>query len=354
MKRVWIVFSFVLALLVGTSACQQEASAPAPGQWKSDNHLVFSGGRGNFPRIGNWLLEGMFGQYPRGEFTGEILMTGNGYAVEMDNILAGDAQLGVSTPAATPYMSAKGNGLFSAPNPNLRGLLKIPRRMFIIFAVREDLGVSSIEDIVDNRVPLRLATGLMTGDDTKTFTCLEILNQYGITVDSLQAQGGDIVQVGPRAHAAIADGRANALCDQGANIDSEAWKDVNETTPMRMLSIRQDVLNDMASIYGYDNVPRTFEQGAYPGVLEDVSTLAYDDWIVVGDARIPDDMAYRIVKAGVENIDRWLSWYPESSPDSDTDALGLIRPEPRLMWQNLGVPLHPGAERFFREMGYMR
>src|SRR6266849_6078448 len=69
-------------------------AAPQPaGQrhWQARNHLGFSGGIGNFPRVGAWLISGLFGQFPPGQFTGEVFITGNGYGVEMRNIQDGYA-----------------------------------------------------------------------------------------------------------------------------------------------------------------------------------------------------------------------------------------------------------------------
>ena len=87
-------------------------------------------------------------------------------------------------------------------------------------------------------------------------------------------------------------------------------------------------------------------------MLEDVTTLDYSDWIVVGDASIPDDLAYKIVKAAADNIPAWNRQDPSIQPE-ESGAFGNLAPNPKTMWKDLGAPLHPGAERYYKEMGLM-
>jgi TRAP-type uncharacterized transport system substrate-binding protein len=85
-----------------------------------------------------------------------------------------------------------------------------------------------------------------------------------------------------------------------------------------------------------------------------VTTVDYADWIVVGDASIPEDVGYKIAAAAVTGIPGWLNiGYDRQSFADSANKLGLIIPTPQKMWQDLGVPLHPGAERYFKEKGYM-
>ena len=117
----------LLCLAVGCQSAPQTATpAPMPTgtPWKGKTHLVISAARSNFPRLATWLFNGLSNEFPHREFTGEILFTGSGYAIEIRNMEEGRAQLAVMTPAATSFMASKGVGLFSKPYPNLRGLFK--------------------------------------------------------------------------------------------------------------------------------------------------------------------------------------------------------------------------------------
>src|SRR3990172_8846438 len=170
MKRTWIIILLGAGLSLGSVACQRPAetppSTPAAALWKGSTHLVISSARANFPRMAAWLFNGLYPQFPHRQFTGEILFTGSGYAIELLNMQQGIAQLAVTTPAATPYMALHGVGLFKTPYPNVRGILKIGQRDPITFGVRADLGVNTVEDIIQKKVPLKIAVGHQDGDDT--------------------------------------------------------------------------------------------------------------------------------------------------------------------------------------------
>ena len=75
--------------------------------------------------------------------------------------------------------------------------------------------------------------------------------------------------------------------------------------------------------------------------------------IVVGDASIPDDVAYNIPKAAAENVAAWSAQDQNLHP-SASGELGNHPVEPENMWKDLGAPLHPGAERYYREKGLMK
>jgi TRAP-type uncharacterized transport system substrate-binding protein len=163
-----------------------------------------------------------------------------------------------------------------------------------------------LHEIVQKKIPLKLATGAMDGEDTVTFVCLEILKGYGLTVDGLKAQGGDIISVGINGVPVLKQGRANAFCAQGTIIDVENWRDLNTKVPMRMVSIKQEVIDHLAT-YGFKKYPNVFRKGSYPSVVDDVTTVDYADWIVVGDASIPEDVGYKIAAAAVAGIPGWLN-----------------------------------------------
>ncbi len=75
--------------------------------------------------------------------------------------------------------------------------------------------------------------------------------------------------------------------------------------------------------------------------------------IVVGDASIPDDVAYNIPKAAAENVAAWSAQDQNLHP-SASGELGNHPVEPENIWKDLGAPLHPGAERYYREKGLMK
>ncbi len=349
---------FFCLLTIGCQPAQKPAETAVPQKpaitpWKGKTHLVISAARANFPRLGSWLFNGIYNEFPHREFTGNILFTGSGYAIEIRNIEDGEAQLAVTTPSATPYMAYKGVGLFSQPYPNLRGMFRIGQRDFITLGVRTDLGVTSFDDVIKKKIPLKIAAGFQDGDDTTGFLFAEFLKAYGTSIEELKSWGGEVVNVPVSTPGIkkIMAGEANAIFHEGMAAASRDWKELSAKIPMRILSIREDVIDKLAPL-GFHKFEQVFHKGRFPGVLDDVTTIDYSDWIVVGDASISEDLAYKIAKAAVENIPAWNTQDPTLHTEESSEVGNMI-PNPKTMWKDLGAPLHPGAEKYFKEKGYM-
>jgi uncharacterized protein len=315
-------------------------------------HLIFSGVTSNFPRIAVWLFQGMYQTLPRGTFRGDVLFIGDGAVVGTKRVCDGQAHFTVTTPAAVATMFYKGVGVADKPCPTLRGLFKIPQRDPITLAVRADLGVTSFEDIIKKKIPLKMAT---VPDSSRAIGFLypELLKAYGTSIEEVKSWGGGVVgaDLGGQAIAKVLSGEANALIQEGDVPVAPNWKTLNDKYPMRVLSISPQVMEKLQK-FGFMKADFILPKGKYPGVVEDVSTIDYSDWIVLADSSVPDEIAYDMARAGVERKAAFESQYPDMAP-MHSDILGQYQADPKDMWKNLGVPLHPGAAKYFKEKGLM-
>jgi TRAP transporter TAXI family solute receptor len=88
--------------------------------------------------------------------------------------------------------------------------------------------------------------------------------------------------------------------------------------------------------------PSLIPSGTYPSLKEDYRTVGLFNFAVI-HRDIPDDLAYRIVKTVFEHHDELVAIHPaarETVPGNiDRDTF---------------LPLHPGAERYYREHGVLR
>ena len=93
----------------------------------------------------------------------------------------------------------------------------------------------------------------------------------------------------------------------------------------------------MADTYG--TVTFTFEPGVYKSVTEPVPTIGtYTILIVRKD--LPEDLVYEITKLYFANKEELAK---------SIKALGELEPEEAA--KNTGFPLHPGAEKYYKEIG---
>jgi len=82
--------------------------------------------------------------------------------------------------------------------------------------------------------------------------------------------------------------------------------------------------------------------GTYPGIDKDVETVGMSAVLFCRDD-LSEEVVYNFTKSILENIEYLKGVYAALGELDMTEA-----------WQNLGAPLHPGAERYFREKGYIK
>jgi len=93
--------------------------------------------------------------------------------------------------------------------------------------------------------------------------------------------------------------------------------------------------------YYYDDV---IKAGTYEGQTEDVSTVAVGaQWVVSAD--VPEDLVYEITKALWNDSSRKLfdAGHAKAKDIQLSSALKAVN-----------TPLHPGAEKFYKEKGLIK
>src|SRR5690606_7372501 len=97
-----------------------------------------------------------------------------------------------------------------------------------------------------------------------------------------------------------------------------------------------------ALIEKYAFAPGEIPAGSYSGMVkEPVRTVAVNTTLAV-HKDVPEEIVYRITKIIAENADRVRATH---------DSAQVF--DPATAWQHVGAPLHPGAERYYREAGYL-
>lgn len=116
-----------------------------------------------------------------------------------------------------------------------------------------------------------------------------------------------------------------------------ALKALAGTTPIRLLSLTPDQVKQERASDG-TTVAATIPKGTYPGVDEDVLTVALPAGIYT-TRRLSTAKAYRITKAFWTNL---------TTLAQDAPAWRAVTPD---LLAALGTKLHPGALKYYREAG---
>jgi hypothetical protein len=138
--------------------------------------------------------------------------------------------------------------------------------------------------------------------------------------------------------AALRDGSIDAFFVVGAP-PIPAVRELAATVPIRLVPIEPDIVQRLAAEFTFYR-PSVIAAGTYPGVNEETPSAGFFALWLVG-AGIDSDLVYAITKSlWSEATGRLTAALPAAQRiDWDRALTGL------------SVPLHPGAERFYREAG---
>lgn len=312
-------------------------------------HVRFKADQGtaNFTRVCGWLAAGLRGRAaPDSSF---CIWMGTAYK---DNVLAlgrGEVDVALTTPPALAGMVRAGTGLFAGEAfEHLRAIGSVPQNDRLVLAVAAETGLTSYEDIKARRYPLKVSTNVNDGINGVGWGVELVFNAYGFSAADLRQWGGGIVPgqgPGDVLERAI-NGQADAVFHEA--IMSPAWVTLTERRAMRFLPIRSDILADFHQRYGLDTA--VIARGAFRGVEEDVPTLDWSNFVILVSKEMDDELAHTLAELLVETWDVLERQYRHIPPERSPVSYPL---NPRTTWANLKVPLHPGAQRYYEDKGYM-
>ena len=254
-------------------------------------------------------------------------------------VCRGDLELAFVNPSAMLTQAYRGTGLYSEPLP-VRVIASYPSYDRFVAAVHPRLGVTSLAKVAEQRMPLRASVREDATHSTRVLLD-QLLPLYGFTLADFEAWGGSLQLNGPPGDArrldGIRDGSIDIVFDEGI----PAWLNTGLENGLQPLHLEDDVLTKMEAI-GWRRV--ILPKDRFPLLERDVVTIDYSGWPLYTRASLPDEMAYKVCGAIAERAEyiRWESSYTGIAQIGvETEATPL------------DVPLHPGAERWYREQGYL-
>jgi TRAP-type uncharacterized transport system substrate-binding protein len=109
---------------------------------------------------------------------------------------------------------------------------------------------------------------------------------------------------------------------------------------LRYLELPTDLRTRMST--QFDLEERSIPVGLFRGVDAPVPALVRTGTVIYGRDDMPDDFAYTLARA-LDEQQHLLQWVNVEYSYN-----------PHTVWKAYGVPLHPAAERYYREVGYMK
>jgi TRAP transporter TAXI family solute receptor len=262
----------------------------------------------------------------------------------------GDAELGMGLP---PLLGAAVRGEDPYPgqkNPDLRALAGNMSLNTFHFYVAADSPYAkmSIEEIVKGKKPIRVAISKPGSSDVWVFE--KLMEFYGLCAPSKiddcyknwEAAGAKFFRGSYSEQAGAfkdrnVDGTFTFLALPGASItEASVGRD------LKLLAFPKPLI-DFLGTFGMG--AGTIPAGTYPKAAngnEPVATATMGTTITV-NAKMPNDTAYLITKTLNDNVDRVRKIHGS-----------LADYDPSKGYLYLGVALHPGAEKYYREKGWLK
>lgn len=270
----------------------------------------------------------------------EVIARGGGVANPMV-VEQGKAEIALSN-VATSIWALNGQELYAGKKAtHIRALIGGLNPVYIAMMVRNDFinktGLDTMDKIFESGKPIRIVMKPQGSNVPPTVDMM--LSAYGLTRAKVKANGGEIIQVDTaQIPDVIREGRADILLDtvlKGHPMITE----VALTGDIRFVDLSEKARATLAK-NGVKpaQFPQWFKGQTGPTWGADFGTelIARDD--------LPDDVAYTIVKTFMDKREDLVKAYPAFA---DFDPKEAAKPE------NIGIPLHPGAAKYYKEKGLM-
>jgi TRAP-type uncharacterized transport system substrate-binding protein len=260
----------------------------------------------------------------------------------IDAVARGEADLAIINPAGPLALAYRGTGPYKEPVP-VRAIAVIPSYDQFVWAVHPSTGLKDFEEIGEKRVPLRISVRGQT-DHSVHFMLEHIMEAAGFTVADFRGWGGELVYQWGMPNCDLRTGsyqkgEVNAIFDEAVgSILSVALPMGMSILPLREATVRK--LEAMGYRRG------VIEAKDHPGLPGDVLSIDFSGWPVFCHERTPDDLVTAICQGLEARKDR-IPWQGEGP--LPLERMCFDSPE-----GPLDVPLHPAAERFWRERGYLK
>lgn len=248
----------------------------------------------------------------------------SGYVANIALMQGGELEASMATSlSAYEAYTATGNYAGTEPGKIMAWMSIAPVAMHII--TRGDGPVQSVQDLAGRRIGMGQPGGVSMLDADVLMNLVA-----GDNFEPFRVRLGDMIDM-------LADGNIDAALWNGSFPLAPVVR-LAATNDLRLIPVDDDFFATLQAAY-----PPYFRLsipgGTYEDVAEDTPSYGLANGLVIS-ADVPEELVYNMTRAVFENLDHLATVHP---------AFGNVSAETVL--DGFGSPLHPGALRYYREIG---
>ncbi|MDF2676156.1 MAG: family transporter solute-binding subunit [Bacillota bacterium] len=324
-RKIFLTISLIIAILASVSGCAKNTS-------EQSNET--SQKTPKFLTIGTANTGGAY--YPIGIAMADLLTNNlkisttaqtTGGAVE-NNTLVGSGKVDLAlTQGSMAYQAVNGNAPYDKKIENISLMFSGLSKGVFQIIVNENSSIKTIQDLKGKKVVLGPPGGGAIPMTTDVFSVL------GITMDDIEPvyvsydDGTD----------GLTDGNYDAVVVQSAVPSSSIVQLTAAKKPVRLIGLDDETIKKVTEKFPY-YAQVDITKDVY-GLTEDTNTVFVSNCVVVSN-NLSDELVYNMTKLFFENVDRIAASHPSAKSLTLEGAV-----------ETLPIPLHPGALKYFEEMG---
>jgi len=264
------------------------------------------------------------------------LRLATGSAILAEDVASGGVELAFVNPSALLTQAYRGVGLFRAPLP-VRIIAIYPSWDRFVFMVHPHTGIRSLHDIKQKRYPLRVSVR-----EDPTHSTLVLIDQafslHGFSLRDIESWGGRLLVCGSpfdaRRMEPLRRGELDAIFDEGI----KTWLAEALACELAPIELSAHEFEQLGRL-GWRRV--ALPKARFPRLTGNIDTLDFSGWPIYASASLADEAAYNVCGAIAARAAE-IPW--ERGTEGSVWQMGRESDA-----TPMDVPLHPGAERWYRE-----
>lgn len=234
-------------------------------------------------------------------------------------------------------LAREGKDPYEQKYPNLRAMFSLYAN-YHTFIVDEKFKEETFEDILEQEPTFKLGMG--PPGDSGVVLFERILNLKGLSIDTLRSRGWSIQQIDTTGRTDLwkdrhIDGWHGMIpCPNGSVIEAMASR------KGRLIGLTESVMDSLVQEFGYTK--GEIPPGSYPNQDYSVPVVLMPI-VIFTTVDASEEAIYLLTKTVAESEKKFK--------DSD-NTYKFWKPED--MIQGLGIPMHEGALRYYREVGWVK